>query len=54
MPSDCMFPRRRARGLCKVVVHEPIESNDKTEEEVAQSVRAAIIEGLPENQRTLE
>ena len=36
MPSDWIFPRRRARGLCKVVVHEPIESNDKTEEELAQ------------------
>lgn len=53
-PSSWMFPRRSCRGICKVVVHEPIESNDKTEAELAELVRAAVIDGLPEHQRPLE
>jgi 1-acyl-sn-glycerol-3-phosphate acyltransferase len=51
MPANWMFPRRPCHGLCKVVIHEPIESEGKTEHELAEAVRAAIISGLPENQR---
>ena len=53
MPSYWMFPFRPARGVCKVVVHEPIESKGKTEEELANAVRNAIISGLPEEQRPI-
>ena len=51
MSSHWMFPFRPGRNVCKVVVHDPIESEDKTEEELAQAVREAIISGLPEDQR---
>lgn len=53
MPANWMFPRRPA-GDCKVVIHEPIESEGKTEDELAEAVRAAIISGLPEDQRPIE
>jgi 1-acyl-sn-glycerol-3-phosphate acyltransferase len=54
MPFYWMFPFRPARGIAKVIVHDPISSKDKTEEELAAQVRAKIIEGLPEDQRPLE
>lgn len=54
MPVDFAFPIRRAKGLAKVVVHEPIESLGKTEDELADAVRDAIISGLPPEQRPLE
>ena len=51
MPSYWMFPYRPAGGRCTVVVHEPVESKGKTEEELAKAVRESIIAGLPEEQR---
>lgn len=53
-PANFMFPRSASRKICKVIVHEPIESNDKTEAELAQLVREAIINGLPEDQKPLD
>jgi 1-acyl-sn-glycerol-3-phosphate acyltransferase len=53
MPYYWMFPFRPAAGICKVIVHEPVESIDKTEEELAEAVREAIISGLPEDQKPL-
>ena len=50
MPHYWMFPMRPS-NFCKVVVHEPIASDDKTEEELAQAVRDSIIEGLPDDQK---
>lgn len=53
MPYYWMFPMR-STNVCKVVVHEPIPSDDKTEDELAEAVRQAIISGLPMDQRPLE
>lgn len=53
-PSSWMFPRRSSHKICKVIIHEPIESKGKTEAELAELVRAAVIKGLPESQRPLE
>lgn len=53
MPPNWMFPRYPTHD-CKVVIHEPIESEGKTEDELAQAVRAAVISGLPEDQRPLD
>jgi len=53
MPTYWMFPYRRAGGVCKVVVHKPIESEGRTEKELARLVRQSIISGLPEEQRPL-
>lgn len=53
MPSYWMFPCRPSLGACKVVVHEPVESEGITEAELAEKVRESIVEGLPEEQRPL-
>ena len=53
MPTHWMFPYRRAGGVCSVVVHAPIDSAGRTEEELATLVRQAIVAGLPEEQRPL-
>lgn len=49
MPVDFMFPIKGGR-CARVIVHEPIESEGKTEEELANATRDAIISGLPESQ----
>ena len=54
MPSYWLFPFKPAMGVCSVVVHEPVESEGRTEGELADAVREAIILGLPENQKPLE
>ena len=51
MPPNWMFPRRHSHGLCKVIIHDPIETEGKDEDDIAQAVREAIISGLPEDQR---
>lgn len=53
MPAHWMFPYRPAAKVAKVVIHPPIESTGKTEEELAAAVRASLISGLPEDQRPL-
>mmetsp|Transcript_31612 Transcript_31612/g.38671 ORF Transcript_31612/g.38671 Transcript_31612/m.38671 type:complete len:381 (+) Transcript_31612:121-1263(+) len=54
MPSTWMFPKSASKNIAKVVVHEPIYPEGKTEEEMANEVRQAVISGLPENQRPLD
>jgi len=51
MPPHWMFPLKPARNVAKVVIHEPVESVGKTEDELADEVRKAMISGLPEDQR---
>jgi 1-acyl-sn-glycerol-3-phosphate acyltransferase len=51
MPSHWMFPYRPARNVCKMIINEPVESNDKTEAELAAAVRKAMIHSLPEANR---
>jgi 1-acyl-sn-glycerol-3-phosphate acyltransferase len=50
MPTGWMMAMRPARGLAQVIVHQPIESEGKTEEELAQAVRESMIAGLPADQ----
>jgi len=52
-PANWMFPRRHSAGICKVVVHDPIETTGKTDDELSELVRQAIIDGLPEDQHPL-
>lgn len=53
MPPGWMFANRPSHGVAKVIVHEPVESEGRTEEELAEEVRKRMIEGLPEDQRPL-
>jgi len=50
-PCHWMFPNKPAGRVTKVVVHEPVESEGKTEDELASQVRKAMISGLPPEQR---
>jgi 1-acyl-sn-glycerol-3-phosphate acyltransferase len=54
MPLHWMFPYRPASPVVKMVVHEPVESVGRTDQELADAVRASMISGLPEDQRPLE
>ena len=53
MPTGWMFSMKPSRGTAKIVIHEPIESEGKTEEELAEAVRQSMIQGLSEDQRPL-
>jgi 1-acyl-sn-glycerol-3-phosphate acyltransferase len=53
MPTGWMMAMRPARGLAQVIVHEPVQSQGKTEQELAQAVRESMIKGLPEDQMPL-
>jgi 1-acyl-sn-glycerol-3-phosphate acyltransferase len=53
MPQGWMFAMKPSRGTAKVVVHEPVESKGKTEEELVEAVRASMISGLPDEQKPL-
>ena len=51
MPTGWMFAMKPSYGTAKIVVHEPIESEGKTEEELAEAVRESMISGLPDYQK---
>jgi 1-acyl-sn-glycerol-3-phosphate acyltransferase len=53
-PSNYIFPRSPSKGICKVIIHKPIETVGRTEEELSQLVRSAVMSGLPEDQLPLE
>jgi len=53
-PCHWMFPMRPARGVAKVVVHEPVASEDVTEQALADAVRKSMISALPAEQLPLE
>jgi len=51
MPPYWMFPFKPGRNIAKVIIHEPVETTDKSEKEVAEKVRQAMLDGLPAEQR---
>ena len=51
MPHGWMFSMKPAYKLAKVVVHDPVESKGRTEEELAEEVRRRMISGLPDDQK---
>mmetsp|Transcript_23145 Transcript_23145/g.54729 ORF Transcript_23145/g.54729 Transcript_23145/m.54729 type:complete len:362 (-) Transcript_23145:182-1267(-) len=53
MPTQWMMAMRPAYPMAEVIIHEPIASDDKTEEELVEAARKIMIEGLPESQRPL-
>jgi 1-acyl-sn-glycerol-3-phosphate acyltransferase len=53
-PPNWMFPLMACRKNTKVVVHRPVESKGISEEELAEKVRSAMIDGLPEDQKPLK
>ena len=53
MPTGWMFTAKPARGTVELIVHEPIESVGKTEDELVEEVRNKIISGLNDDQKPL-
>jgi 1-acyl-sn-glycerol-3-phosphate acyltransferase len=51
MSADWVMPHCRSAGLVEVVIHEPIESIGKTEDELVEAVRSSMISGLDPEQR---
>lgn len=54
MPPGWIFPCQPGGAFARVVVHPPIESDDKTEAELAIAVRKSVASGLPEDQKPEE
>ena len=54
MPIGWMFAMKPSYGTAKVIVHEPVESVGRTEEELAEAVRESMISGLPDDQVPLK
>lgn len=50
-PPHWMYPNRPGHGVAKVIVHEPIETKGRKEEEIVKEVREVMISGLPPDQR---
>ncbi len=53
MPVGWMMAMKPAFGTAEVVVHPPISSDDKTEDELVAAVRQSMIDGLPDHQKPL-
>jgi 1-acyl-sn-glycerol-3-phosphate acyltransferase len=53
MPTGWMFAMKPSYKTAKIVVHQPVESEGKTEEELAEAVRESLIRGLGEDQKPL-
>jgi 1-acyl-sn-glycerol-3-phosphate acyltransferase len=54
MPSNALLPFQAGAGKLHVHVHDPIDAQGKSEEELADLVRAAFISTLPLEQQPLE
>jgi 1-acyl-sn-glycerol-3-phosphate acyltransferase len=51
MPPHWMFPYQPASNCCELVIHEPVESKGKTEDELAAEVRRVMITGLADDHK---
>ena len=54
MPSNSFFPVQPGGGKLHIHVHDPIDSVGRSEEELADQVRAAFVQTLPLEQPPLE
>jgi 1-acyl-sn-glycerol-3-phosphate acyltransferase len=54
MPGNALFPLQRGAGKLHVHVHDAIDTEGKTEEEMVALVRASFLKTLPLEQHPLE
>jgi 1-acyl-sn-glycerol-3-phosphate acyltransferase len=54
MPGNALFPVQRGAGKLHVHVHDAIDTDGKTEEEMVALVRASFLKTLPLEQHPLE
>lgn len=53
MPGNALFPVQPGSGKLRVHVHAAIDTEGKTEEELEELVRAALLSELPMDQQPL-
>mmetsp|Transcript_28101 Transcript_28101/g.39726 ORF Transcript_28101/g.39726 Transcript_28101/m.39726 type:complete len:335 (-) Transcript_28101:330-1334(-) len=53
MPSNALFPVQPGKGKLHVHVHEPIDVEGRTDAELVELVREALLSKLPEDQQPL-
>lgn len=53
MPSEGFVPVQSGKGKLRVYVHSPIDVEGKTEEEISQEVREALLSELPKDQHPI-
>lgn len=53
MPAEGFVPVQSGKGKLRVYVHDPIDVEGKTEEEISQQVREALLSELPKDQHPL-
>lgn len=54
MPSEGFVPLQTGSGKLRVYVHDPIEVEGKSEEQISEEVRRALLTELPLDQQPLE
>lgn len=54
MPSNSLFPVQPGAGKLHVHIHDPIDAEGKTDDELAALVRASFLQTLPLEQHPLE
>ena len=54
MPSEGAVPVQSGKGKLRVYVHEPIDVEGKSEDQIAIEVREALLTELPKDQHPLE
>lgn len=54
MPGFSLFPVQPGRGKIHVHIHDPIEANGKSEEELSEMVRKVFLSSLPYDQHPKE
>ena len=53
MPSEGFLPVQSGQGKLRVYVHDPISVEGKSEEEISNEVREALLSRLPPDQHPL-
>ena len=54
MPAEGFVPIQTGKGKLRVYVHEPIEVDGKSEEQISEEVKKALLSELPMDQHPLE
>ena len=53
LPQSYAYRMKPSYKTAKIVVHPPVESEGKSEEELAEAVRESLIRGLGDDQKPL-
>ena len=54
MPAEGFVPIQTGKGKLRVYVHDPIKVDGKSEDQISEEVRRALLSELPMDQHPLE